>query len=267
MIVITGATGNIGRSLVQALVTAGEPATAVSRKEAAFPAGVRHQRTDFTEPGSLDLTGAKALFLVPPGGWYDAAGILEAARANGVRRVVLVSSQGVGTKRHPAILEQAVQDSGLEWTVLRPSGFHSNTFAWSQSVREQRLVEAPFGDISLPAIDPGDIADVAATALCDPGHAGKTWELTGPAPISPRQQSQVIAAALGEPVRFAELSREEARVRLLRFMPEHVADSTLGILGSPTAAEQQVSADVERVLGRPARPYADWVARNIAAFR
>ena len=134
-------------------------------------------------------------------------------------------------------------------------------------VRTRRTVAAPFGDVALPAIDPADIAEVAAITLRDAGHGGRTYELTGPAPISPRQQAAAIADALGEPVRFVEQSRAEARARMLRFMPEPVVEATLGILGTPTAAEQRVSPDVERVLGRPPRTFADWAARNAAAFR
>jgi uncharacterized protein YbjT (DUF2867 family) len=128
------------------------------------------------------------------------------------------------------------------------------------------VVAAPFGDIALPMIDPADIAGVAAVALRG-GHGGNTYVLTGPTPITPRQQAAVIGNALGEPVRFVEQSRAEARAQMLQFMPERIAENTLGILGEPTAAEQQVSPDVEHVLGRPARSYADWVASNVAAFR
>ncbi|WP_344173308.1 SDR family oxidoreductase [Kribbella lupini] len=264
MIVVTGATGNIGRPLVRALAAAGEEVTAVSRKAADLPAGVKHQAVDLTE---LDLTGADALFLLLPGGRSDAEGIIAKAQVAGVRRIVLVSSQGVGTGRHPAAIEDAVKASGLEWSILRPAGFQSNTLGWSQSVREHRLVEAPYGEIALPQIHPADIAEVAAVALREPSYAGTTWELTGPKAISPREQTELIAAALGEPVRFVELTRENARERFLRFLPEQVADSTLDILGQPTDAERAVSGDVERVLGRPARGYADWLTEYVAAFR
>jgi uncharacterized protein YbjT (DUF2867 family) len=113
-------------------------------------------------------------------------------------------------------------------------------------------------------------AEVAAVALRDARHVGNTYTtctLTGPAPVSPRQQAAAIEAALGEPVRFVEQSREEARARMLRFMPEPVVESTPDILGLPSAQERQVSPDVEQVLGRPARTFAQWAARNIVAFK
>jgi uncharacterized protein YbjT (DUF2867 family) len=192
---------------------------------------------------------------------------MDSARAAGLSRVVLLSSQGVETRRHHSVFEVAVKQSGLEWTILQAGGFDSNSLQWAESVRTQRLVAAPFGDVALPAIDPADIAEVAAAALLRPGHIGKTYVLTGPAPISPRQQAGVLAEVLGEPIRFVEQTRAEARAQMVRFMPEQVADATLDILGSPNAAELSVSPDVQRILGRPARTYADWAARNVLAFK
>jgi uncharacterized protein YbjT (DUF2867 family) len=119
----------------------------------------------------------------------------------------------------------------------------------------------------LPAVDPADIAEVAAIALREPGHAGNTYTLTGPAPVSPREQAAAIGDALGDSVQFVELSRTEARNHMLAYMPEPVVESTLDILGNPKPAEQQVSPDIERILGRPARTFADWASRNTAAFK
>jgi uncharacterized protein YbjT (DUF2867 family) len=284
MIVVTGATGNVGRPLVRELAAAGLPVTAISRRRSGIadvgadigadidlPGGVRYQQADLAEPESLRsvLDGADALFLLVAGAQPQA--VLDVAKAGGVRRVVLLSSQGAATRpefyRPAAAFEDAVRQSGLAWTILRPGGFASNAFMWAESIRTQRTASAPFGDIGLPIIDPADIAAVAAVALRDDSHAGNTYALTGPAPISPRQSVQAIGEALGEPVRFVEQSREEARTQMLRLMPEPIVEGTLAILGTPTAVEQQVSPDVERILGRQPRTFAEWVARNIDAYR
>lgn len=275
MIVVTGATGNVGRPLVRALAAAGERVTAVSRQVSAadLPPQARPMMADLADPAGLKaaLDGADALFLLLTGdllaGGADPGAILESARGAGVRRVVFLSSQGVATGRHPAQLEEAVTGSGLDWTVLRPVGFHSNALQWAGMVRQERLVAAPFGDVALPTVDPADIAAVAAVALREPGHGGATYELTGPAPVSPREQAAAIGDALGEPVRFVEQTPGEARAQLLRFMPEPVVEATLGILGTPSERELRVSPDIERVLGRAPGGFADWAARNVAAFR
>jgi uncharacterized protein YbjT (DUF2867 family) len=271
MIVVTGATGNVGRPLVHALVESGEQVTAVSRKSGEMPGGVRSHRADLTEPASLKpaLQGAEALFLLTSPDFMahgDIAGVMEVVRGAGVRRVVLLSSQGVGTGRHPSGLEDAVKQSGLEWTMLRPGAFDSNALQWAESVRTRRVVAAPFGAVALPAVDPADIAEVAAVALRERSHSGRTYTLTGPVAISPRQQAAAIGEALGEQVRFVELSRAEARAGMLAYMPEPVVEATLDVLGAPSAAEQRVSPDVERVLGRPPRAFAEWAARTAGAF-
>ncbi|WP_371673816.1 NAD(P)H-binding protein [Streptomyces sp. NBC_00289] len=272
MIAVPGATGNVGRELVRILVGAGEAVTAISRGEAhGLPADARHVRADLADPDSLRpaVDGADALFLLVAGD--DPQGILDAAKAGGVRRVVLVSTLGVGTRpdsyRHPAAFEAALRGCGLEWTVLRCGGLDSNAFAWTESIRTHRVAAAPFGDIGLPMVDPADVAEVAATALLKPGHAGAVYELTGPALTTPRERAAAIGVALGEPVRFVEQPRQEALEQMLAFMPEAVAEGTLAILGEPLPAERRVSPDVERVLGRAPRPFGDWAARSAAAFR
>ncbi|MFD7223317.1 SDR family oxidoreductase [Streptomyces sp. NPDC059892] len=279
MIVLTGATGNIGRPLTQALAEAGQEVTAVSRHASAVPDGVRHVVADLAEPDSLKsaLAGAKALFLLLSGDLHatgaNPADIIGEAAAGGVRRVVLLSTLGVVTRPSGTTriamraLEDTLRESGLEWAILRPGGFASNALWWAESVRTQQVVAAPFGDVGVPIIDPADIAAVAAACLLDDRHTGGAYELTGPEVITPRQQTGAIAAALGSPVRFHELTRDEAKAAMTQSMPAELADDTLDILGSPSPAELRVSPDVQRVLGRAPRPFADWAARNAAAFR
>ncbi|MFI5884808.1 SDR family oxidoreductase [Streptomyces sp. NPDC051554] len=292
MIVVTGATGNIGRPLTRALVEAGQQVTAVSRHaptamtatanvsvSVSVPDGVRHVAADLAEPAGLKpaLTGAKALFLLLSGDLHatgaNPADIIAVAEAAGVRRVVLLSTQGVstrpfgGTRIAMRALEDVLRESGLEWAILRPGGFASNALWWAESIRARGVVAAPFGDIGVPVVDPADIAEVAAACLLDDQHTGGVYELTGPEVITPRGQAQAIAAALGSPVRFHDLTREEAKAAMAQSMPAELAEDTLTILGSPSPAELRISPDVERVLGRAPRPFADWAARNVDAFR
>ncbi|WP_030389252.1 SDR family oxidoreductase [Streptomyces sp. NRRL S-241] len=279
MIVVTGATGNIGRPLTQALTEAGRHVTAVSRHTAAVPDGARHVVADLAEPAGLRpvLAGAEALFLLLSGDLHatgaGSVDIIGEAAAGGVRRVVLLSTLGVVTRPFGPTriamraLEDTLRESGLEWSILRPGGFASNALWWADSVRARRVVAAPFGDVGVPIIDPADIAAVAAACLLNDRHIGGVYELTGPEVITPRQQTEAIAATLGSPVGFRELSRDEAKAAMTQSMPAELADDTLDILGSPSPAELRVSPDVQQVLGRAPRPFADWAARNAAAFR
>ncbi len=281
MIVVTGATGNVGSALVRTLAGAGEKVVAVSRgeKPVRLPEGVDHRPADLGDPDGLAtaVAGGDALFLLLSGelgvtgpAAFDMVRAIEEA---GVRRVVLLSSQSVLTRpENPAAtrlaeLGAALRDSNVAWTTLHPGGFYANTFAWAESVRGQRAIYWPFGDIALPQVDPCDIAEMAAAALCSDEHGGKAYTLTGPIAITPREQARDLAAALGEPISFTELTRAQALSAMTEFMPEPVADTTLSILGTPTPDEQRVSPDIETVLGRPATPFSDWATRNIAAFR
>lgn len=276
MIVVTGATGNVGRVLVEALAAAGEQVTAVSRGTlpVSVPEVVRYQRADLSEPETLRpvMEGARALFLLVSGAGahLSPSDIIDVAKAGGVQHVVLLSSQAAGTRpqsvSHAPLrgIEEVVQHSGIAWTILRPGGFASNAYVWAESVRTQRAVAAPFGDVGLPVVDP---ADIAAAVLRQDQHAGRIYELTGPVLTTPRQRARAIGEALGQPIRFVEQTRQDARAQLLRFMPEPVVEGTLAILGEPTPAEQRISPDTEQILGRTPRTFDEWARRNIHAFR
>ncbi|WP_066371890.1 NAD(P)H-binding protein [Herbidospora mongoliensis] len=277
MIVVTGATGNVGRTLVRILADQGHEVTAVARRitRADVPTGVQAVAADLSQPSADLPSEVDAVFLLIGGDLMmagDPARVVAPFAGSG--KIVLLSSQGVATRpeslshgRAFAAFEQAVMDSGAEWTFLRPGGFASNAYAWASSVRATRTIAAPFGEIGLPIIDPDDIAAVAAATLTQPGHAKAIYELTGPTLITPRQRAAVIADAIGEPVTFVDQTREEARAQMLTFMPAPVADTTLDILGTPTVREQTVSPDVERILGRAATPFTGWARHNAAAFR
>jgi uncharacterized protein YbjT (DUF2867 family) len=273
MIVVTGATGNVGQGLVAALAAAGTDVVAVSRRLPGDDgvAGVRYLVGDLERPTSLEtaVDGADALLLLSVGD--DPAGVVEVARRAGVGRIVLLSSLGAGTRPaaygHAVAFEEAVRRSGLNWTVLRPGAFATNAFLWAQQTRTQRTVAAPFPDVRVPVIDPADIAEVAAVVLTKDEHGEHVYQLTGPEPLSPREQARIIGEALDSPIRFVEQSHAEARAQLVRFMPEPIVDATLAVLGQPMAAETRVSPAVGELLGRAPRTFADWVARNIEAFR
>lgn len=281
MIVVTGATGNVGRPLVRLLGQAGEQVTAVSRRvtNADVPASARAVPADLANAPTLRpaLDGADAVFLAPAGDLLDSAGspgvLIEVIKQSGVRRVVLLSSQASHSRpraiSHARLrdFEHAVTASGLNWTILRPGGFASNTFAYIPSILTARMVAAPFGDVGLPLIDPADVAEVSAAALRDDHHAGQTYVLTGPSLVSPRQQAAVLGAALGAELDFTELTRDQALATMVQFMPEPVAHGTLDILGAPTGEERSISPDVEKILGRAPRTFAEWAQRNTAAFR
>ncbi|MFD3662571.1 NAD(P)H-binding protein [Streptomyces sp. NPDC058659] len=277
MILVTGATGNIGSALLKELAACGAgPLRGLSRTaaQAAFPEGVEAVEGDFAEPASLKraLDGVRALFLVSRVG--SDADILEAARQAGVEHVVLVSSITVQTHPHlgpaaeNAAVERLLHDSGMAWTILRPTQFASNARMWAESVQRHETVRAPYADTALPTIHPADIAAVARVALTEPGHRGRTYALTGPEPVSARQQVEAIATALGRAVPFTEISRQEAHAHMASIFGAEAADAVLDVTGGDVNDELLMVRDtVSQITGKPARPFRQWAAENATAFR
>ncbi|RII09145.1 NAD(P)H azoreductase [Streptomyces sp. YIM 130001] len=278
MILVTGATGNTGSSLLRELHASGAgPLRGLTRdvaRAASFPDEVEAIEGDFEDGASLKraLAGVRLMFLVSRMG--SDADILDAARQAGVEHVVVVSSITVQTHPHlgPAAenraVEQLLKDSGMAWTILRPTQFASNALWWADAIRGHQPVQVPYADIALPTIHPADIASVARVALTEPGHRGRTYALTGPEPVTARQQVATVAAALGREVPFAEISREEAHRHMAAFLGDEAADAVLDVTGGDVNDELlKVRDTVSQLTGSPARPFRQWVSENAAAFR
>ncbi|MFE9686626.1 NAD(P)H-binding protein [Streptomyces sp. NPDC006285] len=277
MILVTGATGNVGSALLKELHACGAgPLRGLTRDvaRAVFPEGVEAVEGNFADTASLKpaLDGVRSLFLVSRLG--SDADILAAARQASVEHVVLVSSITVQTHPHlgPAgenlAVEQLLKDSGMAWTILRPTQFASNSLMWAASIREHETVRAPYADTGLPTIHPADIASVARVALTEPGHHGRTYALTGPERVTARQQVEAIAAVLGREVPFAEISRQEAHAQMAAVFGDEAADAVLDVTGGDVNDEiLTVHNTVSQVTGSPARLFQQWVAENATAFR
>ncbi|MFJ2571713.1 NAD(P)H-binding protein [Streptomyces halstedii] len=276
MMLVTGATGNIGRALVEELHALGAgPLRGLTRDtaKAVFPKGVEAVEGDLARAASLKsaLEGVRSLFLVSRVG--ADADILDAAGRAGVDHVVLVSSITVQTHPHlgPAgenvAVERLLKDSGMAWTILRPTQFASNVMWWVDAIRRHETVRVPYADVGLPTIHPADIASVARVALTEPGHRERTYALTGPERITPRQQVEAIAAVLGRDVPFAEISREEAHREMATFLGDEAADAVLDLTGGDLNDELLTVRDtVSRITGAPAKSFPQWVSENAAAF-
>ncbi|MEU1574084.1 NAD(P)H-binding protein [Streptomyces collinus] len=277
MILVTGATGNIGSALLRELHARGAgPVRALTRdaSRAAFPEEVEAVEGDFAVAQTLKpaLDGVRSLFL--PSRTGPDADILTAARRAGVEHVVLVSSITVQTHPHlgPAdenrTVEGLLKDSGMDWTVLRPTQFASNALMWAGPIRDRAAVRAPYADTGLPTIHPADIASVARAALTEPGHRGRTYALTGPERVTARQQVEAIAAELGRDVPFIEIGRQEARGSMAAVFGEEAADAVLDVTGGDVNDELLAVRDtVSRVTGSTARPFRQWAAENAHRFR
>lgn len=274
MYLVTGATGNVGAEVVKALAEAGAQVRALVRKAEAVSAhGVEFVSGDLNKPETLGdaFQGVRGLFLLP--GYADMPGLLAEARRAGVTRVVLLSGGSAGkpdmdnaVSRYMSLSEQAVRESGLEWTFLRPRAFMSNALRWLPQLREGDEVRVPFGTVRTASIDPADIAAVATEALLGDGHAGKIYELTGSEPLLPSEQIAILARALGRDLQCVNLTNEEARADMEANMPKEYVDAFFSFYVDGTLDEATVHPTVQEVTGRAPRTFEQWAREHTAAF-
>lgn len=278
MIVVTGATGNVGAEVVAALTRRGLPARAVVRDRGAAAAkmsvGVDVVQGDLELPESLTpaLRGADAVFLL--GGWGDMPGVLQRVADAGVGHVVLLTSRCViGGEPDNAITrmwldsEAAVRDSGVPWTFLHPSGYQSNPLRWLPQLREGDVIRAPWPDVPVAAIDPADIAAVAATVLADPAaHAGRSHELSGPEPLTPGQQVATLAEVLERPLRYEAVPDEAAKAEMAGNAPQPYIDAFFRFYSDGEFDDSRVVGTVQELTGRAPRHFAQWARDHAGAF-
>ncbi|WP_433328075.1 NAD(P)H-binding protein [Spirillospora sp. CA-294931] len=273
MIVITGATGNVGRPLVELLASAGQKVRALTRDPASarLPSGVEAARTQ-----DLPLDGATSLFLNPAVVWGGAEEMISKATDGGVRRIVLLSSAAaldddpgnMLATRHRD-LEKAIEDAGVEWVFTRPGEFDANALGWAEKLRAGEPVREPFPGSRSAPIHEKDIAAVAARALLDDDLVGTRPLLTGPETITHPDQVRMIGEAIGRPTRFEEITPEEAREEMLRlpYMRPGLVDVLLRLRAEAVDAPEEISPEVERITGRPPRAFAEWAADHADDFR
>ncbi|MDP1806388.1 MAG: NAD(P)H-binding protein, partial [Acidimicrobiales bacterium] len=208
MILVTGATGKVGGQALRRLVEKGLDVRAFVRDPAKIEAlglGVETAQGDLDKPETIPpaMAGVDKV-LVVAGGWdipAEDANVIAAAEAAGVGHVVLLSSLGVeaavasGPFHAPG--EDTLRSSGLEWTILRPGFYMANAMMWRETVVGQGVVYEPTGTGRHAPVHPADVGDVAAEVLASDGHAGQTYELTGPEAISSADCAAALSAALG----------------------------------------------------------------------
>ncbi|MEW9533853.1 SDR family oxidoreductase [Microbispora sp. NPDC049125] len=283
MILVTGATGTIGREVVRLLAAGGERVRAMTRNPAktaaSFPSGVEVVRADFADTESLVAAaeGAEAVFMLSaPGPWviqHDQA-MLAAARSAGVRKTVKLSAIGTGGGSDVKVGdwhlpgERAVRSSGLAWTVLRPSSFASNALRWAAAIRAGAPIPNPMGTGAQGVVHPTDVAEVAARTLTSPGHDGHVYTLTGPEPLSVPDMAEQLGRALGRTVETVDMPLDDYRDQLSAagLDPAFIETAVNGARLIAQGGNATVTGDIERVLGRPPRTFAAWAHDHRAAF-
>lgn len=284
MILVMGATGRIGRLVVDELLRAGAPVRALTRRpvDAALPADVEVVAGDLTVPASLDqaLNGAEAVFLLWTAPAATAPAVVERLVAHPPlhpRRVVYLSAPH--QTPHPFFqqpnpmrdlhveIERLLAASGLKATIIRPGMFVSNArHWWGPQIRVGDVVRWPYADAETAPVDERDIAAVAARTLLDGRHAGGDYVLTGPESLSQAAQVRAIGDAIGRPLRFDELLPDEFRREAEGTWPPGVADMLLAAWRATLGRPAFVTSAIQEILGSPARTFNQWAADHASVF-
>lgn len=278
-ILVTGATGTVGRQVVSQLLDTDVRVRALTRDpdSANLPDGVAVRRGDLTVPETLDacLDGVDGVFLV----WTAQPNVVSTAVdriARYARRIVFLSSPH--QTPHPlfqqsnplaamhAEIERLIKASGLAWTFLRPGMFAANARSWwTPQIRAGDVVRWPYADAPTAPIHEADIAAVAVSALLDTRHDSADYVLTGPQSLTQHEQVEIIGDVIGRSLRFEEISPEVARQEL--GFPIAAVNMLLDAWAAAVGHPALVTSTVADITGNPARSFREWVVDNVGEFK
>ena len=283
-LLITGASGTIGKELVKQLQARGVDYAVMSSKPAATAAAVAGRAAvfgDFADAASLReaFAGVQTLFLLfpfTPESVDLARNAVEAAKAAGVKHIVRSSGAGAEAGSPVRIadlqgrIDALIEQSGIAYTLLRPAGFMQNWVNFHAGQIKAGSYAAAHGDAAISMVDVRDIAEVAALVLTNPAaHAGKAYTLTGGEALSTGEQVALISRAIGRPVRYEAISAEQAEATLRGWgLPEEqiALFSSLAYVYSQGWAAG-LSPDVQALTGHAPRSFADFVTEHVAAWQ
>ena len=279
MILITGATGNIGRELIPILLGYKQPIRVFvrdERKVAHLDPRIERAVGDLEKPESLQaaLKGIDRIFLVTYETHHD-INVLHAAKRADVRSIVKLSTLEAN---RPYLMvgawhrerEKLIEASGLGWTFLRPGMFMSNSIEWwANTIKAQGKVYFPGKKGQVAPVSPRDIAAVAAAALAQPGHDRQVYELTGPELLTIDDMARIIGAVLGKPVKYVNVPLLAARLQMLMFGMDRTLVKALMQVASELRSNKAalLTKTIEQVTGHPPQTFETWCREHIDAFR
>ena len=281
MLLITGATGNIGGRVVDLLEGQGHDVRALVRDASRadlLPDGIDIAigNLDDADSDAAALHGDDGVFLLHAGqGTAQTRIMIDAARSAGVRRIVLLSSICARLRPLPTIgatlaaREDLLRASGLDVTYLRPNQLMSNALWWADAIRDESRVVDPTGPGRIPVVDPEDIARVAALVLTEDGHVGHGYILNGPEALTSREQVEILSDVLGRTIDFVDVTPEQlAQESIDRGTPVQLAEAMRNLNEMFRVGRAGVIADdIENLTGVAPRTFRDWCERHVDTFR
>ncbi|RRD52747.1 NAD-dependent epimerase/dehydratase family protein [Buchananella hordeovulneris] len=268
-ILITGATGRIGRYLVTQLLGDGYPVRALTRnpEAAQLPETVDIRKGDLSDVATLHaaFSGIDALHLITFGGddgadLTNGADIVQLAEASGIRRVSVLAGWA------PTSIEEALGNSRLDWCRIEPVEIMYNTWDWADEIRTNNTVST-LATYPSALVHEADIAAVAACALTQDGHARQTYRVTGPESLTPAQRTAILSDVIGRPITHIQLTEVEERNRLAAHgLANDYVEFGIQLAINPPEGADRVLDTVPRITGRPGRTFAQWAQENATAW-
>jgi uncharacterized protein YbjT (DUF2867 family) len=282
MIVVTGATGNVGSSVVRSLLEHGEKVRAFVRdpEKARRMLGedVELSIGDFDDARSVAeaLNGGKRVFLSSGEGpdkvrWEKA--VIDAAAEAGVGLVVRASTMGADAGSFSSLawhgeLEDTLKASGVPWTILQSNWYMTNLLPNAGQIAATGKIFMPAGDARIGMVDPADTGRVGAAVVASDGHEGKTYTVTGPAGVGFAQVAEALSAATGRTIEYVDVPPEAAKKAMAAAgLPDWLPDFLDRLFARFRAGEFGDVADtVERLTGSPSTPIEEFARKHAAAF-
>ena len=281
-ILVIGGTGNVGRHVVQQLAATGARFRAMTRnpEAASFPPQVEVVRGDLTVPETLDrcLQDIDTVFLVWVASPAAVAGALERIGKHAQRIVFLTAplktphpffQQPSPARDMTERIERLIETSGMEWTFLRAGIFAGNArHFWGPRIRAGAVVRWPYLNVPTAPTDERDLAAVAVRVLCEDGHAGAEYVVTGPQSLTQAEQVHTIGRAIGRSLRVEEISPDEARSELLPILGSPtVVNMLLNAWAAAIGQPAFVTSTFAELTGVPPRTFLEWATDHAADFR
>ncbi|SEN00437.1 Uncharacterized conserved protein YbjT, contains NAD(P)-binding and DUF2867 domains [Mucilaginibacter gossypiicola] len=275
-ILVVGATGKVGRQVLKNLIDLGETVRASSRnpQTANFPAAVEAVTFDLERPQTFTsaLEGVNKVFLYANNGAIQ--DFANSAILSSVEHIVLLSSSSVISgdannflvQRHLAA-EQAIIESGIPFTFLRPGAFSANTLLWRHQIIQANKVRFAYPLAETAPIHEFDIAAVAAKVLTTPGYEGQSPLLTGPESLTQHGQLELISDAIDKKLVFEELEPDEALASMSKNMPPAYANILLKVMKDRVGIPAKISSAVEEITGIPPKNFSTWAQENSMLFQ
>jgi len=276
-ILVTGASGHVGRAVLDQLRAAGADVRASSRdpRTAQLPVGVPVAAADLTRPETLPAALAGVARVFPYAQPEAIDSFVQAAQAAGVEQVVFLSSASLvepgaaddPIAQHHRAVEQALERSALAWAFIRPGAFATNALQWARAIRAEGVVHIPYPQSESAPIHEADIAAVAVAALTGGTLRNAATHLTGPESLTQERQVTLIGEAIGRELRCVELTPDQARTEMGRFMPPQFVDAPLRMWAATDGVPATISDAAAQTTGRPGRSFATWARAHAADFR